>query len=65
MSISIKERRALERAVDLLSCAERMKVVKQVGHPGADYETEQRALDAAEQRFRALLDKLSEPDVKR
>lgn len=64
MSISIKERRALERAAKRLTSAAVECSWRGAKHPKEipDIEAE---LKASKQAFRALLDKLSEPDVKR
>lgn len=69
MSISIKERRALERAaMRLVSAAideARLAYARDLGAHHAGLANAAKATDAAEKAFRALLDKLSEPDVKR
>lgn len=64
MTISIKERRALERAVRRLIRAEIEESWSGAGHPEdiPDIEDE---LKSAKKALRALLDKLQEPDVKR
>ena len=65
MSISIKERRALERAVDALGYAREQLGFRQGMDWDQDTKQEQERIAKARKAFRALLDKLSEPDVKR
>ena len=64
MSISIKERRALERAAGRLIRAEIEESWSGARHP-EEIPNIEAELKASKQAFRALLDKLSEPDVKR